>query len=187
MVEGLKDAAAAVSAQAAQAAGGATPGHRRRLSGSATSDSRAAAQEEAEAAWRSGGDGAKWLECLDDTDVAGKGCWHPRPSPLHRELWGDQLWTWSIRTIFDVGCKKLASRLIHAACSCAYFSHRSITCQRHAYPSFDPAVAERRLTDALHQLRRLDKLLARFVAAADRGDPGQQVGALPARALRATT
>ncbi|KAL4435562.1 hypothetical protein ABPG77_002525 [Micractinium sp. CCAP 211/92] len=105
VVEGLKDAAAAVSAQAAQAAGGATPGHRRRLSGSATSDSRAAAQEEAEAAWRSGGDGAKWLECLDDTDVA---------------------------------------------------------------------VAERRLTDALHQLRRLDKLLARFVAAADRGDPGQQ-------------
>ena len=71
VVEGLKDAAAAVSAQAAaQGAGGATPGHHRGLS-----DGRAAAQAEAEAAWRAGGDGAKWLECLDDTDVAGKRCW----------------------------------------------------------------------------------------------------------------
>lgn len=40
------------------------------------------------------------------------------------------------------------------------------------------AVAERRLTDALHLLRRLDKLLARFLAGADRGNPKQQVGAL---------
>jgi len=37
-------------------------------------------------------------------------------------------------------------------------------------------VAERRLSDALSLLRRLEKLLARFVAGADRGDPAQQVG-----------
>lgn len=71
VVQGLRDAAAAVSAQAAAQAGGtATPGHRRGLSCGAASDARTAA--EAEAVWRAGGDGAKWLECLDDTDVAGK-------------------------------------------------------------------------------------------------------------------
>ncbi|KAL4425163.1 hypothetical protein ABPG75_009179 [Micractinium tetrahymenae] len=106
VVEGLKDAAAAVSAQAAaQAAGAATPGQRRGVSSGTASDSRAAAEAEAEAAWRAGGDGAKWLECLDDTDVA---------------------------------------------------------------------VAERRLVDALQLLRRLEKLLGRFVAGADRDDPKQQ-------------
>lgn len=51
----------------------------------------------------------------------------------------------------------------------------------HAPLGWPAAVAERRLADALQLLRRLDKLLARFVAGADRGDPRQQAGA--ARAL----
>ncbi|KAL4854614.1 Exocyst complex component EXO84A [Chlorella vulgaris] len=63
------------------------------------------AQQAAEASWRSTGDGAKWLHCLEDADVA---------------------------------------------------------------------VAERRLLEALSLLRRLEKLLQRFVAAADAGDPPQQ-------------
>ena len=37
------------------------------------------------------------------------------------------------------------------------------------------AVAERRVSDALALLRRLEKLLQRFVAAADATDPAQQV------------
>ena len=41
------------------------------------------------------------------------------------------------------------------------------------------AVAERRLSDALALLRRLERLLSRFVAAADAGDPAQQVGGQP--------
>ena len=43
-------------------------------------------------------------------------------------------------------------------------------------PARRPAVAERRVGDALVLLRRLDKLLQRLAAAADRQDPAEQVG-----------
>ncbi|PSC67429.1 exocyst complex component EXO84B-like [Micractinium conductrix] len=102
VVEGLKEVSAAVSAQSATAASQAAAAQSRGLS-SGGAGGRAAA--DVEAAWRAGGDGAKWLECLDDADVA---------------------------------------------------------------------VAERRLSDALALLRRLERLLSRFVAAADAGDPAQQ-------------
>lgn len=44
-------------------------------------------------------------------------------------------------------------------------------------------MAERRLLEALSLLRRLEKLLQRFVAAADASDPPQQVGLLGATGL----
>ncbi|PRW33875.1 exocyst complex component EXO84B-like [Chlorella sorokiniana] len=93
VVSGLKEVSAAVAQS--QRAAAAAPSQQQ--AGAAAAD--------AEAAWRQTGDGAKWLECLDDADVA---------------------------------------------------------------------VAERRVSDALALLRRLEKLLQRFVAAADAADPAHQ-------------
>lgn len=56
-------------------------------------------------------------------------------------------------------------------------NHTSLPAQN-ASPALRPAahpVAERRVSDALALLRRLEKLLQRFVAAADAADPSQQV------------
>ena len=68
VVESLKEVSAAVAAQAqsrqGDAAGSASSAAAGGGGGGASLDS-------AEAAWRETGDGAKWLECLDDADVAG--------------------------------------------------------------------------------------------------------------------
>ena len=61
VVSGLKEVSAAV-AQSQRAGAAATPAQQH-----------AGAAADAEAAWRQTGDGAKWLECLDDADVAGGG------------------------------------------------------------------------------------------------------------------
>lgn len=60
VVSGLKEVSAAVAQS--QRAAAAAPSQQQ--AGAAAAD--------AEAAWRQTGDGAKWLECLDDADVAGE-------------------------------------------------------------------------------------------------------------------
>ncbi|KAI3435025.1 hypothetical protein D9Q98_003077 [Chlorella vulgaris] len=97
VVQGLCEAGAAPPPNASQPGAGGGGGREAQQAQQA--------QQAAEASWRSTGDGAKWLHCLEDAEVA---------------------------------------------------------------------VAERRLLEALSLLRRLEKLLQRFVAAADASDPPQQ-------------
>ena len=64
VVEGLREVSAAVTQSQRQA--GAPP-----AAGSQAQQAQQA-RADAEAAWRRSGDGARWLECLDDADVAGE-------------------------------------------------------------------------------------------------------------------
>lgn len=176
VVSGLKEVSAAV-AQSQRAGAAATP-----------TQQQAGAAADAEAAWRQTGDGAKWLECLDDADVAGGGeggRWVDMGC-----MSGGMFSGWAAHGP-HMGCGHRCLLQVHAlgwmeglqlcsphghvfACSP---NHTATHCSQLIMPPrpSDCPVAERRVSDALALLRRLEKLLQRFVAAADAADPSQQV------------
>ena len=154
-MESLKEVSAAVAAQAQARQGDA--GGAGASAAASGGGGGGASLDSAEAAWRETGDGAKWLECLDDADVAG--------AERKAQRRGDHCWgrgTAHICLLHTAGTLPL--RVCSSDLLMFLLSPLPWPC----------AVAERRVGDALGLLRRLEKLLQRFVAAADAQDPAQQ-------------